>query len=225
MRKMLTGLTLLVLTAITGLANPVLAPPAPQCSTLGIGPANDISIPFATWTDASFFCQQEDKIFSNFSASGSIPTNTVLEIQQQQVGPVDLHAVTFNGNFLNAFGVSYDIAVDLTQFGGLNRIVRVSGDLSNPSDLGNPTNVRSVFTEGSVLLGTVISTMDSPGSPLVVDATALHVANTYSPLGGAAVSISNTFAEQQTPETPEPVTFAMVGAALLVISRMKRILQ
>jgi len=218
MRKLLASFTLLSLTAIAGFAIPVLAPPSPACSGFGSGPANDISITFAVWTSANFNCSQDDKIFSNFSAGAGMPTNTALELQTQTLGPLDLHIVTFNGNFLNAFTVSYDIAVNLVMSPS-ERIVRVSGDLSNPSAVGNPATTKTVFTEAGVNLGTVVSVVGTPGTPLVVNQTALHVLDAYVPLGGAAVSISNTFAQS---EVPEVTTLLMIASGLFTMSRLKR---
>ena len=124
----------------------------------------------------------------------------------------------FNGNFLTAFALSYDIAIDLTQFGGANRLVRVSGDLSNPSAVGNPATAKAVFTEGGMLLGTVTSQVNSPGVPLVISQTAVHAVDAYLPGGGAAVSISNLFAQQQ---VPEPATLGMIGAGLMLAGVLK----
>jgi hypothetical protein len=94
MRKLLGGLLLLgAVTASIGFCAPVLAPPSPLCSSFGTGPANDISIPFATWTAVNFNGEQADKIFSNFAIAG-LPTNTTLELQTQSVGGLDLHAAT-----------------------------------------------------------------------------------------------------------------------------------
>jgi hypothetical protein len=90
MYRTLASLTLFVACASIGLAIPVLAPPSPACSSFGSGPANDISIQFAVWTSANFNCEQGDKIFSNFSVGAGLPTNTVLELQTQQVGGFDL---------------------------------------------------------------------------------------------------------------------------------------
>jgi hypothetical protein len=218
MRITLVSISLFALCASIGYAIPVLAPPAPACSGFGSGPANDISIQFATWTAPNFFCEQNDKIFSNFAVGAGLPTNTVLELQMQSVGGFDIHGVTFNGNFLTAFTLSYDIAIDLTQFNGNNRLVRVSGDLSNPSAIGNPATAKAVFTEGNVLLGTVTSQVGSPGVPLVISQTAVHVVDAYVPGGGAAVSISNTFAQQQ---VPEPATLAMIGCGLMLAGVLK----
>jgi hypothetical protein len=217
MRRMLAGITLIALTAITGAASPVLAPPAPQCSSIGTGLTTDITIPFAVWTAPNFFCEQTDKILSNFAVTGAIAPNTTLEIQEQQLGAADFHVITFNGNFVNLFGVSYDIAVDLTR-SPLARIVRVSGDLSNPSDVGNPANVKTVFLESGAMVGQLTSTANLPGTPIVTNATALHVVDSYAPLGGAAVSISNTFAEQ---DTPELASVILIGSGLMLISRMR----
>jgi hypothetical protein len=218
MRTAIASITITLLCASIGHSIPVLAPPSPACSSFGSGPANDISIQFAVWTSPNFNCEQNDKIFSNFSVGAGLPTNTVLELQMQSVGGFDLHGVTFNGNFLTAFQLSYDIAIDLTQFNGNNRLVRVSGDLSNPSAVGNPATAKAVFTEGGVLLGTVTSLVGTPGVPLVISQTALHVQDVYVPGGGAAVSISNTFAQQQ---VPEPATLAMIGSSLILLGVLK----
>jgi hypothetical protein len=219
MLRTFASLTLfVVLGASAGFGIPVLAPPAPACSGFGSGPANDISIQFAVWTAPNFFCEQNDKIFSNFSVGAGLPTNTVLELQMQSVGGFDLHGVTFSGNFLTAFTLSYDIAIDLTQFNGQNRIVRVSGDLSNPSAVGDPATAKAVFTEGGTLLGTVTSLVGTPGVPLVISQTAVHVLDAYIPGGGAAVSVSNTFAQQQ---VPEPTALAMIGSGLVLAGALK----
>jgi hypothetical protein len=197
-------------------AIPVLAPPAPQCGTLGTGLSTDINIPFAVWTAPGFFCETTDKIFSNFATTGAVPVNTTLELQEQTLGATDFHVVTFNGNFINGFSVSYDIAVDqvLSPFA---HIVRVSGDLSNPSDVGTPANVKTLFLESGVMVGQLISTANVPGTPIVTDTTALHVLDQYAPNGGAAVSVSNTFAEQN--QTPEVATVLMIGSGLLLMWR------
>jgi hypothetical protein len=218
MRITFASITLLVACASIGYAIPVLAPPSPACSSFGSGPANDISIQFAVWTSPNFNCEQGDKIFSNFAVGAGLPTSTVLELQTQSVGGFNLQGVTFNGNFLTAFALSYDIAIDLTQFGGANRLVRVSGDLSNPSAVGNPATAKAVFTEGGTLLGTVTSQVNSPGVPLIISQTAVHVADAYAPGGGAAVSISNLFAQQQ---VPEPATLSMIGAGLVLAGVLK----
>jgi hypothetical protein len=218
MRKFLGCFTLLLAAVSTGYAVPVLAPPSPACSSFGSGPANDISIAFAVWSAAGFNCESGDKIFSNFAFSGALPTDTTLELQTQTLGPIDLHGVTWNSNFIGSFSASYDIAVDLVMSPNM-RIVRVSGDLSNPSNLGTPTNVKQLFLESGAPDGTLTSTAGSPGTPLVVDTTALHVVDTYTPLGGAAVSISNTFAEAA---VPEPVSLFLMGSGLLVLAKLKR---
>jgi hypothetical protein len=218
MRKMLASVTLLLALAITGHAIPILAPPSPACSTFGTGPANDISIPFATWTGANFNCEQADKIYSNFATGAGLPNTTVLELQTQTLGPLDIHVVTFNANFINPFVLSYDVAIDLT-LSPNNRIVRVSGDLSNPSAIGNPVTTKTVLTEGGVNLGTVISSVGTPGVPLVISETAVHAIDAYVAGGGAAVSISNTFAESA---VPEPTTLLVIGSGLLVFGLKKR---
>jgi hypothetical protein len=210
--------SLIVLSASLGRAAPVLSGPVTPCTQLGAGPRSNVTISFAVWTAPGFACENQDKIFSNFVVTGGLSNDTALQLQEESIGPVDFHVVTFSGNFLTAFGISYDIAVD-PLLGPNSHIVRVSGDLSNPTNLPNPITTKSVSTEGGVLLGNIISATLNPGTPLITDATALHILDLYAPNGGAAVSISNTFAQAT---VPEPASFLLAGAALLLFSNRIR---
>lgn len=206
--------------ASIGFASPVLAPPAPPCSSFGTGPENNLTITNGLWTLPNFFCQQDDKIFSNFAITGGLPATTTLRLQEQTIGAVDFHILTFDGNFLAPFQVSYDIAVDLTM-SPTNRIVRVSGDLSNPTRIGDPQALKAIYTSpGGVFLGSVSTFPFLPGVPLTVNETALHVVDSYFPNGGGVVSISNTFAQA---EIPEPGVALLVGSGFVLLAlKLKR---
>lgn len=201
-------------------AAPILAPPVAQCSTLGTGSANNLTLQFATWSAATFACEQQDKIYSNFSV-GAIPIDTTLSIQLQPLGLVDFHTVTFNGNFGTNFLVSYDVAVDLIM-SPKARITLVTGDLSNPSNLGTPSNTKTVFSEAGVMLGTLTSLPAVPGSSIPTFNTALHVTDNYLAGAGAAVSISNTFREDLN-AVPETFSYALVGGGFLLLASLRRI--
>ncbi len=216
MRKLLATYAFLVTASF---AAPILAPPAPPCIGIGRGIATDVIIDFPIWTAPGFFCEQAGKIFSNFAIeSGLIAPNTTLQIQQQNLGGVNFHVVTFNANFLLAFSLSYDIAVDLVA-GPNHRIVRVSGDLSNPSIIGSPILAKSVYDQDANLLGMLVATTNIPGIPIVTSQTSLHVLDEYLPLGGAAVSISNTFAQV---EIPEPSTWFLIGSSMMLFGVILR---
>ena len=201
-------------------AAPILGPPVGQCAAAsGVsGSAGDLIIPYSTWTTANFACEQQDKIYSNFSA-GASPNSTTLRIQVQPLGAFDLHTVTFNGNFLTDFTVSYDVAVDLT-LAPFATIIAVTGDISNPSGVGAPSNTKTVRTESGVTVGSLVSTAGSPGGTIVTSATALHAVDVYVANGGAVVSISNTFREQL---APEPFSFALMGSGIGLILLSRRI--
>jgi hypothetical protein len=201
-------------------AIPILGPPVTQCSMLGSGTANNLTFAFAVWSAANFACEQQDKIYSNFSV-GAIPTDTTLRLQIQPLGAVDFHTVTVEGNFLSNFTFSYDIAVDLT-INSLNRITAVTGDISNPSNTGAPSNTKTVFTEGGTMLGTLTSTATNPGTTINLTQTALHVVDSYFANGGAAVAISNTFREDLMAGAPEPVSYLLVGAGLMLVAGLRR---
>jgi hypothetical protein len=203
-------------------AIPILGPPVTPCSAIsGVGGSpNDLTFSFAIWSSANFACEQQDKIYSNFSV-GAIPTDTTLRIQLQPLGTVDFHTVTVDGNFGSSFTFSYDIAVDLT-VNPLIRITAVTGDISNPSNTGAPANTKTVFTEGGTMLGTLTSTATNPGTPINLTQTALHVTDAYVANGGAAVSISNTFREDLMAGAPEPVSYLLVGTGVLLVAGLRR---
>jgi hypothetical protein len=195
----------------------------PQCSTFAVDPSNpnDLAIQFSVFSVANFACEGQDKIYSNFDLGG-LPGTSTLRIQLQPLTGVDFHTVTFNGNFPADFTLSYDIAIDLT-LSPLALITRVTGDLSNPSNQGTPSNLKSVFSEGGTLIGTLTSVPGNPGSAITTSNTALHVTDAYTAGGGAAVSISNTFREDLTARAPETYSYLLVGSGFLLLASLRRI--
>ncbi len=222
MRSLFLSVVALVALSVVGLqAAPILAPPVTACSAIpGVtGTANDLIFTFGLWSAPNFACQQQDKIYSNFSL-GTIPTDTTLRIQLQPIGTQEFHTVTVNGNFGTAFTFSYDIAIDLT-LNPSNRITAVTGDISNPSNQGAPSNTKSIFTEGGAMIGSLVSTQGNPGGTILLSQTAVHVMDAYVPNGGAAVSISNTFREDIN-AVPEPASYALIGGGLLLFATRRR---
>jgi hypothetical protein len=201
----------------------ILTVPVAQCSTFAADKSdpNDLAIQFAAFSAANFACEQQDKIYSNFSL-GALPGTSTLRIQLQPLGLVDFHTVTFNGNFGADFLLSYDIAIDLV-LSPLNLITSVTGDISNPTNVGAPSNLKTVFTEGGVMIGTLTSTPGNPGSAIATANTALHVTDAYSAGGGATVSISNTFREDLTAGAPETYSYLLVGGGFLLMASLRRI--
>lgn len=219
-KSVLCTFVICLLGAFAVQAAPILAPPVAQCSTLGTGSPTNLTFAYTAWSSANFACEQQDKIYSNF-APGAIPTDTTLSIQLQPLGGADFHTVTFNGSFMANFLVSYDIAIDLIQ-SPKALITRVTGDLSNPSNLGTPSNLKTVFTEAGATVGSLTSVPGNPGSTIVTSATALHVTDQYTANGGAAVSLSNTFREDLN-AVPEPLSYALVGGGFLFLASLRRI--
>ena len=204
-------------------ASPILTGPVVQCSTFAVDSTNpnDLAIQFADFSAANFACEQQDKIYSNFSLTG-LPDTSTLRIQLQPLTGVDFHTVTFNGNFAADFSLSYDIAIDLS-LSPLNRITSVTGDLSNPSNVGTPSNLKTVFSEGGVMIGSLTSVPGNPGTAIATFNTALHVTDLYTADGGAAVSISNTFREDLTAGAPETYSYLLVGGGFLLLASLRRI--
>lgn len=205
-------------------AAPVLTGPVTQCTaaTGAVGTATDTLVPYSTFSGANFACEQQDKIYSNFNVGG-IPVSSSIRFQVQSIGPFDFHTVTLNSNFdpNTNFTFSYDIAID-PNFGGVNqnlleRIVRVSGDISNPPNTGTPSNLKTIFSEGGTTLGTLTSTTGSPGGLITLSETAVHVTDQFTPAGGGVVSISNTFLEATPAQLPEPGTYVLYTSGLLLL--------
>jgi len=211
-------------------AAPILVGPVASCLSFGSAGSNvdDVTVPYSVFSAPNFACEQQDKIFSNFNV-GLIPTSSALRFQLQTIGPLDFHTLTLNGNFGSAFAYSYDIAID-QDFGGpganaLERIVRVSGDISNPVFQGNPSNLKRVSTSAApgTVIGSLTSTIPNPGTPIALSEVALHVADAYTPGGGAVVSISNTFLQVGTPNSvPEPLTYTLFGGGFLLLASIRR---
>src|SRR5215831_13333146 len=147
MKKILACVGTLILCIGALQAAPVLGPPVTQCAAApGVtGLSNDLIVPFSTWSATNFACEQQDKIYSNF-APGAIPTDATLRLQVQPIGVQDFHTVTFNGNFMANFTVSYDIAIDLVM-SPTEKILQVTADISNPSDMGTPANITTVSAD------------------------------------------------------------------------------
>src|ERR1035441_3112765 len=221
--RLLCVFVICLLGAVAVQAAPILGPPVAQCSTFAVNSNNpdDLAIQFNMFSTAGFACEQQDKIYSNFNL-GALPTSATLRIQVQPLVGVDFHTLTVNGNFGADFTLSYDIAIDLT-LSPFALITRVTGDLSNPSNQGSPSNLKTVFSEGGVMIGSLTSLPSSPGTAIVTDNTALHVTDVYSVNGGAAVSISNTFREDLSATVPETYSYALVGCGLLVLASFRRI--
>jgi hypothetical protein len=203
-------------------ASAILAGPVPLCTTFAVDPSNinDLAIQYGVFSAANFACEQQDKIYSNF-ALGALPTTSTLRIQLQPLGGVDFHTVTFNGNFAADFTVSYDIAIDLA-LSPTRLITSVTGDISNPSNQGSPSNLKSVFSEGGSLIGSLTSVPGNPGLAIKTANTALHVTDVYTANGGAAVSISNTFREDLTVGAPETYSYLLVGGGFLLLASLRR---
>jgi hypothetical protein len=204
-------------------AAPILTGPVAQCSTFAVDSSdpNDLAIQFGVFSTANFACEQQDKIYSNF-ALGALPATTTLRIQLQPLGLVDFHTVTFNGNFAADFSISYDIAIDLG-LSPLALITSVTGDISNPSNRGTPSNLKTVFSEGGVMIGSLTSVPGNPGTAIATHNTALHVTDGYTAGGGAAVSLSNTFREDLHGTVPETYSYLLVGGGFLLLASLRRI--
>ena len=112
LKRLICFTTLLSATSVIALqAAPVLSGPITQCSAIpnSFGSPTDLILSYAIFSGPDFACEQQDKIYSNFSV-GALPTSSSLRIQLQPIGEVTFHTVTLNGNFGSDFVFSYDIA-------------------------------------------------------------------------------------------------------------------
>jgi len=201
-----------LITAASAVASAAIAPPCPG-SQLDSG-----SLPVSVLTP-TFSCQQQDKAYTDFVVDG-LPSQAIVRFFYQPLAGFDIHTIAFAGNFLNPFTVSYTITMDLSVTPG-GFIDRISGDLSNPADIGNPTNVKTVTAIQGTGSGTVTSVTNNSGTPLSVNGISFRVTDTYTPNGGAAVLVGNSFREVVS-QVPEPTTMGLAGSALFLTGLFSR---
>ncbi len=176
---------------------------------------NDVLFPYAVWTAPGFECEQMDNIYSNFSP-GAAPTDTTLRVLLQVMGTFDIHTLVFGGSFPTDFTLGYTVTIDNALSGEL--IYRVAGDLQDPSNIGTPSNLKTVFGAGG-FTGSLTSTLGSPGTPIAVPGlSTLNVTDALSAGNGLTTNVGNSFFEG----VPEPATTVLFGAGLLALGLIRR---
>jgi hypothetical protein len=204
---------LLVCLLFTGASFGALAPACPGSSS------DSGAVPLSVFSESGFACQQQDKAYSDFVVGAGFPAAGTVRFLFTPVGGYDFHTVAFSGNFPSAFTVSYTVTMDTTVMPGF--IDQISGDLESSINVGNPTNVKTVALVGGAQVGTITSTRTNPGLDLPVNGLQFRITDTYTPNGGAAYQISNSFREVI---VPEPLSMALAGSGLLLVGlgRLRR---
>jgi len=177
---------------------------------------------FPVWASPGFQCQQDDKLFSDFSAGGA-PTDVTVRLTLQGTAPNFVDTINFAGNLSTAFTISYTITVAPTS---LERIFQAAADLSNPGHAGNPSVTKTVveLSPGVFTGSTTASYLGGGGTPISVapTATSLRVTDAYTPNGGAATQFGNSFFQAVPGPVPEPATTALCGAGLFALGFISR---
>jgi hypothetical protein len=211
--SLVIGLTVLCVNSLT--AAPII--PAVQCTaTPGaiVLTPTDVLFLNPTWKSAGFQCQQDDKIFSDFTSAG-VPTDVTMRLTLQGTGPSFVDTITFAGDLSTAFTVMYTITVAPPS---TQRIVQATADLANPGHNGNPSLTKTVteLAPGTFTGSTTASFLGGGGAPIsiVPAATSLRVTDAYTPNGGAATSFGDSFIQSA---VPEPATETLFGAGLLAL--------
>jgi hypothetical protein len=183
-------------------------------------------------------CQHLDKIFNNFSYTGSSVSSVTAGHQYLAGGAggsQDVHGWLFalSGGWTTGFTLSYDITVDLANF-PLERIFQVkdqeqSGSNPNGTSLtdtetGTPFSITVLNING----GSSGCPAGSPGcnessqkliSPL---ATSVHTSTVYTPGGGSLNSYEQDWFETAVSTVPEPASFVLMGLGLLGVAAFGR---
>jgi hypothetical protein len=172
-----------------------------------------------------FSCEQQDKIYSDFSiVSGSPSSDLSVRIQfQPQADGTDLHTVTFtgaldsnNGDFVIAYMVGVDpIVAPNSAIIGAGVAITASGNVGNPMVIENSTAFAPPMMTSLQGSGHDFRSI-TPG------VTTIGVVDSFMVNGGAAQGFSNSFT-QATPQapTPEAMTLLLMGTGLVTIGGLK----
>jgi len=209
------------------------ATPTTLCST-----ANTLANLIAM--DATGGCISQDKVFSNFvyTGGGSITAANVAVQLVAILGPNDVHGWIFSpatgAAWTTPFTLSYDITVNAAN---PNVSIIGSADQINTTIRPNRIIVNDVQTGlavGDVNPGTL--TMTGLSNAAETDSTvspftdySIHTVSTLSfgptgsaPRAGGLLSFEQNWYEQNSPETPEPVTFVLIGSGLIGLTFLRR---
>jgi hypothetical protein len=199
---------------ITLLLMPVLAQGAGMCLA-----SRDLSDFVATLAvDPTYFCTDQDKIYSNFQWSGQIlPGDATIQIgHTPPLGGIEQHNVVLSSasGFLGAFTFGFTISVD-TNVNPLMYIIAAGLDIAVPGlSPGSPQVIEAISGYPSM---TAVKGAGSVSEG--VFSQSLDVVNVFSPNGGYITNLSDGFIQGQ---IPEPVSIVLVGFGLIGIGWFRR---
>jgi hypothetical protein len=175
-------------------------------------------------------CAVQDKIFDNFAYTGSDPTT---QVQAQVVfqpggGGQDIHGWLWTNinpvtlSWITPFTLSYTIRV---QPGNPQNIAmtmskdQINGGATGPTNLSALQDMQTGATlnVNSLATGNETQQVSYPGLQLInTKSSAVIVA------GGQMLSYEQDFFETPVPTVPEPTTFVMFGAGLILTGALRR---
>jgi hypothetical protein len=176
-------------------------------------------------SEPGFSCEQQDKIYSDFSiVSGTPSPDLSLRIQFQPQGDgTELHSVTFTGALDSSYGdfaIAYVVSVDPI-IAPTTTIVGAGASISASGNVGNPM----VMENSTAFAPPIMASLQGSGHDFRAinpGVTTIGVVDSFMVNGGAAQSFSNSFIESapQAP-VPEAMTLLLMGTGLVTIGGLK----
>ena len=222
-KKNLMFMSLFLVVAVVLQAAPIQCPSTATMELLiALGPYNPI-------TNIGG-CAVQDKIFDNFAYTGSDPTTQVQGeiVFQPGGGGQDIHGWLWtninptNLSWVSSFTLAYTIRVAPANPAGI--AMTMSKDQMNGGATG-PTNLSAIH---DVQTGATLNINSlSPGNETQQAAyPGLQLGNTASSAivvaGGQILSYEQDFFETTVPTVPEPSTFVLFGAGLIVTGALRK---